>query len=66
MTPKEIKLIRQSFDRIVPMKDDFAFAFYKRLFEIAPEVEPLFKGDMVEQGGKLTSQEFLTRGPKLF
>ena len=27
--------------------------FYGRLFEIAPEVKPLFKGDMTEQGKKL-------------
>ena len=27
--------------------------FYGRLFEIAPEVKPLFKGDMAEQGRKL-------------
>ncbi len=27
--------------------------FYGRLFEIAPEVRPLFKGDMAEQGRKL-------------
>ena len=27
--------------------------FYRRLFEIAPEVRPLFKNDMTEQGRKL-------------
>jgi hemoglobin-like flavoprotein len=27
--------------------------FYGRLFEIAPEVKPLFKGDMKQQGAKL-------------
>jgi len=27
--------------------------FYGRLFELAPEVRPLFKGDMAEQGRKL-------------
>jgi hemoglobin-like flavoprotein len=27
--------------------------FYGRLFEIAPEVKPLFQGDMKEQGRKL-------------
>ena len=27
--------------------------FYGRLFETAPEVRPLFKGDMKEQGAKL-------------
>src|SRR5262249_30219766 len=27
--------------------------FYGRLFEIAPEVKPLFRGDMTEQGRKL-------------
>jgi hemoglobin-like flavoprotein len=27
--------------------------FYGRLFEIAPDVKPLFRGDMTEQGRKL-------------
>ena len=30
-----------------------ATAFYGRLFEIAPAVKPLFRGDMTEQGRKL-------------
>jgi len=27
--------------------------FYAKLFDIAPQVKPMFKGDMVEQGRKL-------------
>jgi nitric oxide dioxygenase len=37
MTPSQIDLVQS----------------YGRLFEIAPEVRPLFKGDMTEQGRKL-------------
>jgi hemoglobin-like flavoprotein len=32
-----------------------AALFYGRLFEIAPEVKPLLRGDMTEQGYKLTA-----------
>ena len=32
---------------------DAAALFYGRLFEIAPEVKPLFKGEITEQGRKL-------------
>jgi len=55
MTPTQIKLIRRSFERITSMKSEFASAFYTRLFKIAPEVTPLFTGDMTEQGNKLTT-----------
>lgn len=36
-----------------PIADQAAQLFYGRLFEIAPHVKPLFKGDMTEQGRKL-------------
>ena len=35
------------------MAEPAAALFYSRLFEIAPHVKPLFKGDMEEQGRKL-------------
>ena len=55
MTPAQIKLVQDSFTKVVPIADQAAALFYGRLFEIAPEVKPLFKGDMAEQGGKLMS-----------
>ncbi|OLP56060.1 hemin receptor [Rhizobium rhizosphaerae] len=53
MTPTDIDLVQSSFAKVVPIKEAAAELFYGRLFEIAPEVKPLSKGDMKEQGRKL-------------
>ena len=53
MTPAQIELIQQSFSRLAPTSDKAAALFYDRLFETLPEVKPLFRGDMTEQGRKL-------------
>ena len=53
MIPDQIKAIQHSFDKVSPIADQAAALFYGRLFEIAPEVKPLFRGDMTEQGRKL-------------
>ena len=53
MTPIEIDLVQSSFVKVAPIADTAAALFYGRLFEIAPEVKPLFRGDMTEQGRKL-------------
>lgn len=53
MTPEQIRAIQESFARVAPISEQAAAIFYGRLFEIAPEVKPLFGGDMTEQGRKL-------------
>ncbi|MGO8798362.1 MAG: globin family protein [Roseiarcus sp.] len=53
MTPVQIDFVQSSFAKVVPIADVAADLFYRRLFEIAPEVKPLFHGDMREQGRKL-------------
>ncbi len=53
MTPDQVKSIQDSFAKVAPIADAAAALFYGRLFEIAPEVKPLFRGDMTEQGRKL-------------
>jgi nitric oxide dioxygenase len=53
MTPTQVKLVQDSFAKVAPISEQAAALFYGRLFEIAPEVKPLFKGDMTEQGRKL-------------
>ena len=53
MTPAQVKLIQESFTKVAPISVQAAALFYGRLFEIAPDVKPLFKGDMTEQGRKL-------------
>jgi hemoglobin-like flavoprotein len=53
MTPDQVKTIQDSFARVVPISEQAAALFYGRLFAIAPEVKPLFRGDIEEQGRKL-------------
>jgi nitric oxide dioxygenase len=53
MTPAQVQLIQHSFAKVAPISEQAAALFYGRLFEIAPEIVPLFKGDMTEQGRKL-------------
>jgi nitric oxide dioxygenase len=53
MTPDQIKAVQDSFAKVVPIAEQAAATFYGRLFDIAPEVKPLFRGDMREQGLKL-------------
>ena len=55
MTPEKIALVQDSFAKVVPIADQAAILFYDRLFEIAPEVKPMFHGDMAEQRRKLMS-----------
>jgi hypothetical protein len=51
--PGQIKLIQESFAKVAPISEDAAALFHGRLFEIAPEVKPLFRSEMTEQGRKL-------------
>jgi hemoglobin-like flavoprotein len=53
MTPDQVKAIQESFAKVVPISGQAAALFYGRLFEIAPAVKPLFRGDLEEQGRKL-------------
>lgn len=53
MTPKQIAQVQQSFAMVAPVADEAAALFYGRLFEIAPQLRPLFRGDMAEQRRKL-------------
>jgi len=51
--PAQIGTVKASFELVKPIAEEAAGLFYGRLFEIAPEVKPLFRGDMTEQGRKL-------------
>jgi len=53
MNREQIKLVQESFEKVVPIADAAAALFYGRLFDLDPKLESLFKGDMVEQGRKL-------------
>ncbi|CAN7706945.1 globin family protein [Bosea sp. LjRoot9] len=49
----DVQRIRDSFAHLHRRKAETGAIFYNRLFEIAPEVRPLFKGDIKAQGIKL-------------
>lgn len=53
LTAQQIDLVQTSWEKVVPIQEAAAELFYGHLFEIAPEVKPLFKGDMKSQGRKL-------------
>ena len=53
MDSRRVALVQDSFAQIIPLPDETAAYFYDRLFALAPEVRPLFKGDMGQQGRKL-------------
>lgn len=53
LNTEQIQRVQSSFSKVKPISDQAAALFYARLFEIAPQVKPMFKGDIVEQGRKL-------------
>src|SRR5207253_5890062 len=46
VTPEQTELVRQSFDAIWPVRRKLADQFYRRFFELAPDAQGLFRGDM--------------------
>lgn len=53
MNPRQIGLIKESWDKVYPIADKAAELFYGKLFEIDPDLKKLFPEDMTEQGRKL-------------
>ncbi|AEI49816.1 globin family protein [Runella slithyformis] len=53
MDDQQKKLVQTSFARVVPKAEYAAQLFYKRFFELAPEVESLFNSELKTQGIKL-------------
>lgn len=53
MTREELYLVQASWAQVRPISAQAAEMFYRRLFEVAPELRRLFKGDMREQGHRL-------------
>lgn len=53
VTPIQKTLVQQTFASIAPIADDAAQLFYRRLFELDPSLQAMFRGDMTEQRRKL-------------
>ncbi|TWO32742.1 hemin receptor [Seonamhaeicola sediminis] len=58
MEQKTITLVQESFEKVKPIAPAAAEIFYGKLFELDPELKPLFPSDegaMKQQGNKLMS-----------
>jgi len=53
LTVHQKTLVQESFAIVAPIADDAAALFYRRLFELDPSLERMFRGDMSEQRRKL-------------
>jgi hemoglobin-like flavoprotein len=53
VTPNEIASVKATWAKLIPIAEQAASVFYTRLFEIYPELRPLFQGDMDEQGRRI-------------
>ena len=53
LTLAQKTLVQDTFATIAPIADDAAALFYRRLFELDPSLERMFRGNMAEQRKKL-------------
>ena len=53
MTGKQKRLVQASFEQVKPVGDVAASLFFGCLFELEPDLEALFAGDVEEQRRKL-------------
>jgi hemoglobin-like flavoprotein len=53
MKPQQIELVKETWSYVITKSDEAGEIFYNRLFEVAPGVRHLFKGEMKEQSRKL-------------
>ena len=49
MTPRQIQLVRESFGAVEPIADVAATIFYRRLFDLDPDLRALFPSDLTNQ-----------------
>lgn len=53
MNSAQIELVKSSWEQVKPLQEQAAALFYGRLFELDASLEPMFTGDIKEQGRKL-------------
>ena len=53
MTPEQIEMVQNSWEQVKPISEQAADMFYAKLFEMDPDIKPLFKSDMKIQGARL-------------
>lgn len=52
---EQAELVHRTWRAVLPVGQTFAELFYGRLFARSPELKPLFRGDLREQGASLTA-----------
>lgn len=55
MTPEQVTLVKESWAQVAPISEQAAELFYGKLFELQPDYQALFKGEMKNQGKMLMS-----------
>lgn len=53
MNQQTVKLVQDSWTKVLPIAPQAARLFYHNLFTLDPALKPLFRGDMEEQGRRL-------------
>jgi len=53
MNPRQIALVRSSWERVLPIKEEAGELLYRRLFELDHGLRSLFRGDISERGRTL-------------
>jgi len=53
MTPEQVMLVKNSWQKVIPIADTAAELFYNKLFALDPDLKALFTDDMADQGRKL-------------
>ncbi|MGB1141194.1 MAG: globin family protein [Halioglobus sp.] len=55
MTPEQVTMVKDTWAQVAPISEQAAELFYGRLFELNPDYQSLFTGDMKSQGKMLMS-----------
>ena len=55
LTDKQIEIIRESYQRLIPEVDRVSLEFYKDLFGREPKLKAMFRDDLEEQGMRFMS-----------
>ena len=53
MTPRQVALVRGSWERVRPIRDRAGALFYQRLIELDPRLAPMFPAGVAAQGRTL-------------
>src|SRR3954471_8493943 len=55
VSPQQVDIVQRTWRLVQPIGDTAAELFYGKLFSLAPDVQPLFKNDLRDQGRNFTA-----------